>query len=177
VILARNDPAGAATLRSIAEEVRAFGLAFIVAVRQVRGGLSSEQMARAGGVADVIALGEERGLMAGLAHGVLPGERITGPLAAAADALLKVLAAPKQPAPNSDRNPYPAVQTKPSRLPDQAASDLMEPSSLPPEDAATWRPGTLAACDTGQTKRTSRPRHRRTKTLPAFNPAAFAEEW
>ncbi|MDR1189332.1 MAG: hypothetical protein LBK95_18090 [Bifidobacteriaceae bacterium] len=83
LVVARSDPSGAAALTSLARELGELGFDFDVAVRAVRGGLDAAETTHGIG-GEVIVIGDERGFVAGLAHGLTPGDRARGKLAAAA---------------------------------------------------------------------------------------------
>jgi hypothetical protein len=135
VLVARADVAGLAAARRLADEMAPLGLTWRFAVREIPGGFKAAEAADRLGRGDVLRIGHERSLAAGLAHGLAPGDRSVGPLAAAARAVTAA-----------------------------------ERGTATPE---------AAAC--GQRHRAARGplrfRRRSWGPAPAFNPAAFAEEW
>ncbi|MDR2379302.1 MAG: hypothetical protein LBD70_07770, partial [Bifidobacteriaceae bacterium] len=90
VLVARADPAGAAALAALAADFDDLGLDFDVAVREVPGGLAADEVAHGIGGRTVV-IGDERGFVAGLVHGLTPGERARGKLARAAGRLAKMI--------------------------------------------------------------------------------------
>lgn len=90
LIVARADPAGAAALAAMAKELTDLGLDFSVAVRTVRGGLGAGEVTHGIG-GQVFVIGDERSFVAGLVHGLTPGDRRKGKLAAAAGQLVNWL--------------------------------------------------------------------------------------
>jgi hypothetical protein len=144
VVVARADPGGVAAARALRLELDALGLRHVLAVREVPGGFRIADVAGRLGCDRVVRIGRERGLAAGLAHGVMPGDRAAGPLAAAAEALAELMEAPTGRAARAGRPERVGLPARPERR------------------EKTRRHGM---------------RMRRAARLPAFNPAAFAEEW
>ncbi|MDR0626686.1 MAG: hypothetical protein LBG11_05415 [Bifidobacteriaceae bacterium] len=135
IVVARADPTGAAALAAVAKELEDFAMDFDTAVRNVRGGLDVREVVDGIG-GRVFEIKDERTLVAGLAHGLTPGERAKGKLALA------------------------AAQMLPEARPEAACSGGVWGDQLP------------------KGGRVRHHRRRRTRpALPAFNPAAFAEEW
>jgi hypothetical protein len=160
VVVVRADPAGVLSLRAAAGELRELGMDFAVAVRLVRGGLSVAEVANGTG-GEVIAVGEERSFVAGLVHGLTPGDRSKGKLAMAAQELA-VLTGPGEPGPAHSRLRARANRRRP-------AADGQLPAGrgrLPGQrSSAARRRSAVGERSTGR------------GDLPGFNPAAFAEEW
>jgi hypothetical protein len=214
VIVARADPAGISAARTLADELAALGLEFGVAVREVRGGVKAQVVGERLGRPDVIRVGRERSLAAGLAHGMTPGDRAVGPLATAARALARLVQVPEagargaRPASGHARSAAPELWDPVGR---RAAWDVAPVgSSMEAAQNVNWDPAPAGGCEAfappsprfgtpgernvdegfrasprqyrGEAENFVGPsRHRRPRTrrpaLPAFNPAAFAEEW
>jgi hypothetical protein len=96
VLVGRCDPAGVAAVAALARDLAPAGAPAHLALREVRGGLRLAQAAEALGREDVIKVGDERSLVAALSHGLAPGDRSFGPLAAAAAELAKRVGPPRQ---------------------------------------------------------------------------------
>jgi hypothetical protein len=118
----RCDPAGVAAVAALAREIAPLGPAAAVALREVRGGLKLAEAARELGRDVVLKVGDERSLVAGLVHGLAPGDRSLGPLAAAAGELAQLLspaegAPPARRASRRERGEGAAPGVRPRRAP------------------------------------------------------------
>jgi pilus assembly protein CpaE len=171
VVVARAEIAGLAAARDLKGELAALELDCRLAVREVPGGLRAADAAQLAGFDNAVRVGRERGLAAGLAHGMTPGDRAIGPLAAAARTLAEFALGP------AEAGSAPALRPRAARLKAPPASPSAG-EGLGLEASGRHRP----------TAERARPRRsdpgrgnwwpvRRRAPAPAFNPAAFAEEW
>jgi hypothetical protein len=147
VIVLRGEPAGLAAAEALLDELRPLGVPCHMAVREVRGGLRAWQVGQMLDRYDVVRIGAERQLVAGLTHGLSPGDRPAGPLAAAAGTLVGLL-------------------DRPTGKPSEEAPVAADPA---------WPVGEPTRRHSNGWRRPTRPRWR--APAPGFNPAAFAEEW
>ncbi|MDR2114714.1 MAG: hypothetical protein LBO75_05485, partial [Bifidobacteriaceae bacterium] len=180
VVVARLDPLGVTAAQSLIRELKAMGLSYRLAVREIPGGLKATDLDTDGlAPAEVLTIKPEKGLVAALVHGVIPGEKAVGRLAGAARVVANWAAQTgevPQAVPELWVPSAPESWSSPVVVPAEEPPQVVDPQAIPPRTVYPQTTRRVEPRDQNGRRHMGWRRQRR-QPAPSFNPDAFAEEW